>query len=57
MKIEVHIFDFDENIYGENVVVYWKKYIRDEEKFSDVTELIDKLKDDEVQVRQFFSIN
>ncbi len=53
-KLEVHIFDFDENIYGENVVVYWRKYLRDEEKFSGVDELIDKLKEDEVHSRQFF---
>ncbi|WP_058307769.1 bifunctional riboflavin kinase/FAD synthetase [Gracilibacillus massiliensis] len=56
-KLEVHIFNFDENIYGEKVMVYWRKYIRDEEKFSGVEELIDKLTEDEVKSRQFFSIN
>ncbi|SFM31456.1 riboflavin kinase / FMN adenylyltransferase [Gracilibacillus orientalis] len=56
-KLEVHIFDFDENIYGEKIVVYWKKYIRDEEKFSGIDELVDKLKEDEEQTRDFFTIN
>lgn len=56
-KLEVHIFDFDENIYGEKIKVYWKKYIRDEEKFSGIDELVEKLKEDEEQSRKFFSIN
>ncbi|QGH34580.1 bifunctional riboflavin kinase/FAD synthetase [Gracilibacillus salitolerans] len=56
-KLEVHIFDFDENIYGEKIDVYWKKYIRDEEKFSGIDELVEKLKDDEEQSREFFAIN
>ncbi|SHN16739.1 bifunctional riboflavin kinase/FAD synthetase [Gracilibacillus kekensis] len=56
-KLEVNIFNFDANIYGENVVVYWKKYIRNEEKFSSVDELIDKIREDEVKSREFFSIN
>lgn len=56
-KLEVHIFDFDENIYGEQIVVYWKKFIRDEEKFSGIDELVEKLKDDEDQSREFFAIN
>ncbi|UOQ47830.1 bifunctional riboflavin kinase/FAD synthetase [Gracilibacillus caseinilyticus] len=56
-KIEVHIFDFNENIYGDNVTVYWKKYIRDEEKFTGIEELVDKLKEDEHVSREFFAIN
>ncbi|MGP4040252.1 bifunctional riboflavin kinase/FAD synthetase [Gracilibacillus sp. D59] len=56
-KLEVHIFNFDENIYGETIVVYWKKFIRDEEKFSGIDELVAKLKEDEEQSREFFAIN
>ena len=32
-RLEVHIFDFDQNIYGENVSVKFHHKIRDEEKF------------------------
>ncbi|MDX8046984.1 bifunctional riboflavin kinase/FAD synthetase [Gracilibacillus sp. S3-1-1] len=56
-KIEVHIFDFNDDIYGETIVVDWKKYIRTEEKFSGVDELIKKMREDEVISRDFFRIN
>ncbi|GAB2563162.1 bifunctional riboflavin kinase/FAD synthetase [Gracilibacillus alcaliphilus] len=53
-KLEVHIFDFDDNIYGQNVTIYWKKYLRAEEKFSGVEALIEKLQEDEQRSREFF---
>lgn len=53
-KLEVHIFDFDDNIYGENVTIYWRKHLRDEEKFTGVDALIAKLKEDERHSRDFF---
>jgi len=42
-KIEVHIFDFDKNIYGEELKVYFVAKIRDEEFFSTEEELKKKL--------------
>lgn len=51
-SIEVHIFDFDETIYGEDVEIKWIKYIRDEMKFNSGEELVDQLdKDQEVSLR------
>lgn len=46
-SIEVHIFDFDETIYGEDVEIKWIKYIRDEMKFNSGEELIAQLKEDQ----------
>ena len=37
--VEVHIFDFDENIYGQKIRVNFIKRIRDEKKFSGIDEL------------------
>ena len=42
-KVEVHIFDFDKNIYGEELKVYFVAKIRDEEYFSTEEELKKKL--------------
>lgn len=37
--VEVHIFDFDIDIYGENVTVRFVKRLRDEQPFSSIDEL------------------
>ncbi|MCG1008737.1 bifunctional riboflavin kinase/FAD synthetase [Salinicoccus sp. ID82-1] len=39
VSIEVHLFDFDESIYGENVTVHWHHFIRPEWKFNGIDEL------------------
>jgi riboflavin kinase / FMN adenylyltransferase len=42
-RVEVNIFDFDEEIYGETVRVIVKKYLRGQEKYSTLDELIKQL--------------
>jgi len=37
--LEVHLFDFDEDIYYKNIKVYLKKYIRPQIKFNNLEEL------------------
>lgn len=46
VSIEVNIFDFDKDIYGENVEILFLKRIRDEKKFSGLNNLISQLKAD-----------
>jgi riboflavin kinase/FMN adenylyltransferase len=41
--VEVHIFDFAENIYGEKVTIQFIKRLRDEVKFNNEEELIKQL--------------
>lgn len=49
VTIETHIFDFDEDIYGERLTVSFFDRVRDEKCFSDVSDLIAQLqKDSEV---------
>lgn len=50
--VEVHIFDFDEDIYDQEVTVYFAHFIREEEKFVSLTQLIEKMKEDEIICRQ-----
>jgi len=44
--IEVNIFDFDSDIYGEGIVIKFIKLIRKEEKFESIEELKKQLKQD-----------
>lgn len=54
-SIEVHVFDYKEDIYGEDVKIKWVDYLRDEIKFDSVEELIKKLKQDEHDIREILS--
>ena len=45
-RFEVHIFDFDADIYGETVKVYWLNRIRDMVKFDHVEDLVNQLDKD-----------
>lgn len=56
-NIEVHIFDFDQDIYDELVEVIWHKKIRNEKKFNSIDELIVQLNKDSELARQYFNDN
>jgi riboflavin kinase/FMN adenylyltransferase len=46
--IEVNIFDFDKEIYGESIRVYVKKYLREEIKYNSLAELISQMDQDKI---------
>ncbi len=48
VKIEVNIFDFDQDIYGETLKVEFVKWIRNEEKFANLDELNQALANDKI---------
>lgn len=51
-SIEVHIFDFSEQIYGEDVRIKWVHYLRDEIKFNSAEDLIVRLEQDELESKE-----
>lgn len=53
--LEVHLFDFDRNIYGEYIHVDFVEHLRDEEKFESVDELVAQMKIDEENARSALS--
>lgn len=50
LTIEVNIFDFDEEIYGDRIIIYFIERIRDEVKFENLTALRDQLVADRAKV-------
>lgn len=55
LTIEVNIFDFDREIYDEEITIYFVDRIRDEEKFGNLDLLKEQLTKDEVTVRKLLS--
>lgn len=53
--IESNIFDFDQDIYGQQITIAWYKYLRGEEKFADMAALSEQLKLDQVASENYFS--
>jgi riboflavin kinase/FMN adenylyltransferase len=49
-SIEVHIFNFDKQIYGQNVTLIFKQRIRSEEKFENMEALAEQLKIDKQEI-------
>jgi riboflavin kinase/FMN adenylyltransferase len=50
--IEVHLFDFDRDIYGEQVAVLFLRRLRDEKKFDSLSDLVEQLGKDREEARQ-----
>mgnify|MGYP003808129147 FL=1 len=51
LTIEVNIFDFNKDIYGDYLTIYFVERIRDEMKFEDLNALQGQLQKDEISVR------
>jgi len=55
LTIEVNIFDFDRNIYGEEVAIDWYKRLRDEQRFNGIDALIAQLQADKEHCVAYFN--
>jgi riboflavin kinase/FMN adenylyltransferase len=53
--IEVHILDFDQDIYGKDIRLQFVERIRNEKKFRDAGELIEQLKKDRIETNLVFN--
>lgn len=56
-SIEVHLFDFNENIYNKDITLYFFQKIRDEKKFKSPDQLIIQLKRDKKTVQEILKKN
>lgn len=54
-RIEVHIFNFAQDLYGKSIRVNIKKYLRPQEKFNSLADLKNQLQQDEQASREALS--
>lgn len=55
--IEVNYLDWEGDLYDQNLTVFIHERIRDEKKFSNLEELIENLKLDELKTRAYFELH
>lgn len=55
LVIEVHLYNFDENVYGREIEIIFIKRIRDEKKFNSKEELIKQIKADKEEGRKLIA--
>ncbi|MFQ3853813.1 riboflavin biosynthesis protein RibF [Staphylococcus parequorum] len=55
--IEVNLFDFNENIYGERVTVFWHHYLRPEIKFDGIDPLVEQMNKDKEKAKYLLSVD
>jgi len=52
---EVHIFDFNQDIYGEQITIFFIDRIRDEKKFENLEKLKQQLEFDRIRVKELLT--
>lgn len=53
-KVEVHLLDFDRVIYGEILQVTVHRFLRAQERYASLDELVAQIRKDEAETRNFF---
>lgn len=54
-RLEVHLFDFDQDIYGQELKVWLHAFIRAEKRFSGLDELKEQIVKDASDAKEFFN--
>lgn len=54
LRIEVHILDFNEEIYNKKIYLFLIKYIRNEKKFDTILKLKEQLEIDQKKIKSIF---
>ena len=55
--LEVHLFDFNKDIYGENVQVYFLHKVREEKKFDGLPALVAQIERDCQSAKHYFDVD
>lgn len=52
--LEVHLLDFQRDIYDQELIINWHAFVREEQKFPSTNELVKQLIKDEQYIRNYF---
>lgn len=55
-RLEVHLFDFNQDIYGQEIKVYLPHFIRAEKRFAGLEELKQQIEKDVLDAKDFFKV-
>ena len=55
-QLEAHVFDFDEQCYGKQISVLFRKKLRDEKRFESIELLTQQIHADVQQAREYFNL-
>ncbi|MFB3168721.1 bifunctional riboflavin kinase/FAD synthetase [Neobacillus sp. 179-C4.2 HS] len=55
VSVEAHIFNFKKDIYGKKVTIEWHQYLRKEQKFSGIDELVAQIEKDKQNAIEYFN--
>ncbi len=55
-QLEVHCFNFDEDIYGQAVMVQFFNFIRREQKFDGLEQLVEQIGKDVIRAKKMFAL-
>lgn len=56
-SVEVNVFHFDQDIYGKEVIVEWHLFLRKEQRFSGIEELVSQIERDKQLTIDYFAKN
>jgi riboflavin kinase/FMN adenylyltransferase len=56
VSVEVNLFEYDGNLYGQRIVVEFVSRLRDERRFASRDELMNQLAQDEETTRQLLNL-
>ena len=54
-SVETHILDFERDLVGKNIIIRFKKRLRNEKKFASIDELSDQIRKDVLTAKKLFS--
>ncbi|TFE24383.1 bifunctional riboflavin kinase/FAD synthetase [Cohnella luojiensis] len=56
LKLEAHLFDFNDDLYGRQLALTFHSFLRAENKFASIDKLIEQISSDSAQAKEIFSV-